>query len=342
MKERGFAYLGYARRGNMGDELLFDIFSKHLAPRQLYLYPRTPRELVSYMGSLRPPRRPTLLLGGGTFIGGPWWRSHIERSSLLVQPAHVVMVGAGAMGSLDGQPGGESTAREIASWRSILRRCDEVTVRGPLTQQLLADAGIDSEVVGDPALLADLRPTTTVPRLLGITLGPTSGFRSAGAEEIITKIVDAVVTLEAHTACWRVRVVGANFEDVEVSAQLVERLRAGAIEVEVTMAPDPQAFADLIAPCDVFVGQRLHSVVVASVLGIPALMLSYALKCDDFMASINRQRWTLPIDRLDAAAMSAMLVDLHVERAHHVAQLEDETARLRIELLAAFDAARAS
>ena len=342
MKERGFAYLGYARRGNMGDELLFDIFSKHLAPRQLYLYPRTPRELVSYMGSLRPPRRPTLLLGGGTFIGGPWWRSHIERSALLVQPAHVVMVGAGAMGSLAGQPGGESTAREIARWMSVLGRCDQVTVRGQLTQQLLADAGIDSRVVGDPALLADFRRTLTVPQLLGITLGPTSGFGSTVAEAIIAQIVDAVVTLEAHTACWRVRVVGANFEDVEVSAQLVERLRAGAIEVEVTMAPDPQAFADLIAPCDVFVGQRLHSVVVASVLGIPALMLSYALKCDDFMASINRQRWTLPIDRLDAAAMSAMLVDLHVERAHHVAQLEDETARLRIELLAAFDAARAS
>ena len=342
MKERGLAYLGFAGRGNMGDELLFDIFSKHLAPRQLCLYPRTPRELVSYLGSLRPPRRPTLLLGGGTFIGGPWWRSHIERSALLVQPAHVVMVGAGAMGSLAGQPGGESTAREIARWMSVLGRCDQVTVRGPLTQQLLADAGIESRVVGDPALLADFRRALRVPRLLGVNLGPTNGFGSVAAEAIISQIVDAVLALAVRTASWRVRVVGANHEDAEVSAQLVERLMTADIEVEVAMAPDPVAFADLIAPCDVFVGQRLHSVVVATVLGVPALMLSYALKCDDFMASINRQRWSLPIDRLDSTDMVTMLLDLHAERSHHVAELEGETARLQTELLDAFAAVRAS
>jgi polysaccharide pyruvyl transferase WcaK-like protein len=83
-------------------------------------------------------------------------------------------------------------------------------------------------------------------------------------------------------------------------------------------------------------------VVVATVLGVPALMLSYALKCDDFMASINRQRWSLPIDRLDSTDMVTMLLDLHAERSHHVAELEGETARLQTELLDAFAAVRAS
>lgn len=95
----------------MGDEHLFSVFSRHLAPHRLCVYPRNAQDVLWSLRSIASSA--SLLLGGGTYLGGPRWRSLIERTSFLVEKTSSVTVGAGAMGILPPSAGHERITREI-------------------------------------------------------------------------------------------------------------------------------------------------------------------------------------------------------------------------------------
>ena len=327
------AYVGWAGNGNMGDEALWGVFVEALAPAKLVGIPRDRSELLAYGRAcgwgLRG--RPRLLLGGGTFIGSPWWRELLERSSLLTARRAALMVGTGVVSTEVDGPGWEASSAELARWAPLLDGFAEVLVRGPLSADRLGRVGIDGRVVGDPALLvARPRPLPEGTRpVLGVNVGAGATVAGGSQRDVVAVLVEALAAFHRAAPEWSVRIIGANVEDVpsidEVAHRCAELGMRGSSSIEV----DPGAFLEALHGCTAFVGERLHSVVLASALGIPSVMLAYSFKCLDFMASIDRSVWALPTDALDAEVLAAALLGLAEDPIPHARAVAGSVAVLQ-------------
>jgi len=338
---RRLAYLGFSGRGNMGDELLAQVFTEHLAPQRLVVYPRDRSEVPSYLRAVLAGGRPQLLLGGGTFIGSAYWRQLLVQARRWTRPGPALLLGAGVMGAEPGQADRDRSLAELRAWRPLLEQFEEVTVRGPRSAALLEAVGVAARVVGDPGLLVE-RPLerTPEPKTLGVNLGFGGALRGGDQPRVVRELIDALRILHRRAEGWRFHLIGANAQDLP-SLELAEELaRAADLEVEVALCPRPADCAGAIARCSLFIGQRLHTVVVASALAIPSVMLSYSLKGDDFMDSIGRGAWSVATDAATGPEMAELLVELDASRASQVLELTTTVGELQGRLRGAFEQLR--
>ena len=81
--------------------------------------------------------------------------------------------------------------------------------------------------------------------------------------------------------------------------------------------------------CHVFVGLKLHAVVLASAAGVPSLILEYHPKCWDFQASLGRDRYSLRTDALDADRLLVLVDELADDREAQARALADAVAERR-------------
>ena len=82
------------------------------------------------------------------------------------------------------------------------------------------------------------------------------------------------------------------------------------------------------------VGQRLHSVVLAAAVAVPAVAVDYRPKCRDFQLSIGRQDWTVSTLDITTSGMLDRVMALHEQRAYHAERIEVEVARAKVALRA--------
>lgn len=73
-------------------------------------------------------------------------------------------------------------------------------------------------------------------------------------------------------------------------------------------------YAAATRECEVFVGQKLHSTVIACMNGIPSVMIEYRPKCRDFMASLGLERHVIRTDEFTAQSGAGAVRQLLAER----------------------------
>lgn len=98
-----------------------------------------------------------------------------------------------------------------------------------------------------------------------------------------------------------------------------------------------KSYLDSIRECDVFVGEKLHSVVLASAVFVPSIMLEYRPKCLDFQLSLGRGEYNIRIDKLEAADLVDRLEQLSRNRPQEQSKLSTAVAELRGRLRTASD-----
>ena len=208
------AYIGWSGRGNLGDDAIFDAIASRLRPaavREVPLYPAELARLALHGGAFRF-RHAHPILGGGTVIGRSNWRVHVRTALALARARPAVMIGAGVEDPAFSGTHSFGSPHELARWRGLLERFDRVTVRGPRSQALLADAGIVSDVVGDPALL--LEPSGQIEpedRTLGVALGFGDDLWGHSQQRVVDAVASALKDLEQRK--WRIRFFTVNAED---------------------------------------------------------------------------------------------------------------------------------
>jgi polysaccharide pyruvyl transferase WcaK-like protein len=331
-----FGYVGWLGQANLGDEALFEAHQQALGPAPVFEVPHGwSADAIARFG----PRRlmDGLVLGGGTLIGHAGFRRPVE-TLLRADPGLVpYMLGPGVQDPAYADD--EAAAREeLERWVPLLRRFPEVLVRGPRSQELLGEVGVDSEVIGDSALL--LAPDAVPDGERRDTLGLNIGVHEKVHGGTIEPIVAALIALGRAAVAdgRRVCVFSVWPPDTAVAVRVQRAIGAGAELV--TEYHEAKPFMTAMNRCRVFVAFKLHAGVLATASGVPSVMLEYNPKCRDFQESIEREFWTVRTDAVDVGELQAMVDDLwdgFAAEHHHVREV---TLARRAALTAAAERAR--
>lgn len=321
-------YIGWTGHENLGDEAIALAIERLLPPLQLAQLKLT--EKVRRYETFRGRRGifKGVVLGGGTLVNAP--ATFEAFAAGVARYGQGAVFGAGVLDPVywDGRPG---WIDQRERWVELLQGVPLRAVRGPHSRRLLVEAGLDDiEVVGDPALaLADEEPAPKEDRRrIGVNVGTSNGAVWGSEVDIAdwaVAFVDALVDLG-----WDVVLVPVWTGDLEWTRAVAARTARPVPVFEEFL--DLDAVLALLRSLDVFVGQKLHSVVLAHCTYTPAVALEYRPKCLDYMASMGEEDRVFRTDRLDVdgvlAAVEEAVDDTEAIQAHLVAEVACAKTRL--------------
>jgi hypothetical protein len=331
---RRAAYVGWLGHGNVGDEAVLEAYRVAYPELVVRAVPADGSFLRRVAPLLGRRQLTTAMIGGGTLIGTAYIRLALEQLLDCCPSLPLIMLGTGVEDPAWDADYASEVGSELRRWKPLLDRCVAgAAVRGPRSAEILADLGIESEVVGDPALLlgeALLRPEPSEIPTVVMNVGVARHIFGARPDDVLRSFADAAtIAIERGRS---VRVVPVWPRDIEYSAALVARVGQGCVLVP--EAIEIGALLRELAAADAIVGMKLHSVVLAAAVGTPGVMVAYHPKCLDFHASVGRLDSTIRTDQLEDGSLSELTDRLLSEHAHEASALVERVRALRESLRA--------
>lgn len=298
------AYLGWQRMGNIGDDAIYDAVRSQLPGATILDLPRFPREKIraTATGLNRSLRHSTQVVGGGTLIGRRHWRRLVTRGQALTKPNRSYAIGAGVEDPTFDRRQNASGKDELKRWVPILSEFHTVSVRGPRSAQLLADAGLNVKVSGDPALLLPRPAVTAQDGLIGLNLGFGDDLWGQDPAHVAEQIGAATKQLASQGH----RFVGILMNRAD--RRWTEQALAGT-NAQIVHPPDANTAAHELARCSLAIVSRLHAGILAALSATPVISLEYQPKCRDFALSINDERSLIRTDTLTTTTV--------IDNVHH-------------------------
>jgi hypothetical protein len=304
-KDALVAYLGWQRMGNIGDDAIYDAVRAQLPGATILDLPRFPGEKIraATTGLNRSLRHSIQVVGGGTLIGTRYFRRLVTRGQVLTRNNGSYAIGVGVEDPVFYRRQNASGEGELKRWLPILSEFHTVSVRGPRSAQLLAEAGLEVNVSGDPALLLPRPHVAAEDGLIGLNLGfGDDDLWGQDPATVAEQIADAV----QHLASEGHRFVGILMNRAD--RRWTEQALAG-INADIVHPPDANAAARELARCSIAIVSRLHAGILAALSATPVISLEYQPKCRDFALSINDERSLLRTDTLTTTTV--------IDRIHH-------------------------
>jgi hypothetical protein len=281
-------YVGWVGYSNLGDEAIKDACDELFKPLGLLPGGASKYRPVEAIRDIWPLGG--VLLGGGTLIGhnGP-----IDEFKYGVQKYGCgVIIGAGVEPVETDQ-----IPNWLLQWREVLVNIEFVGVRGIDSARVLSKVGINAVVTGDTALYFGENNSywSPLPMHIGINIGQSNGH-VYGHEEIISSQYSEFIKLLIIDG-WQVEFFCVVPDDVEITLKTakkagIERPRIHKIYL------DSRKYKEVVKRMSVFVGMKLHSVVLANCAGVPAVMIEYRPKCKEYMESVNMGEYVIRSDSI--------------------------------------------
>lgn len=373
-------FLGTHGQYNIGDELLLETFLHQLGPSHHYVVntydkPFTQKQLDDrynielidtagdrrlFLGHLRTCD--ALVFGGGSIIKELYKSTGRNRYATLlmilatVTFANVIGRKPIAMLNIGVGPITSRTGGFLA--RLILRQIDQLTVRDELSHATCIRIGLDESsalLATDAVFSAEanwlLGGSTETPEAQNGAAGPIKVALNLNYdienpdnwEYFLEHLASALLDLnERHPIELHALPMQAGFKDRDDVSVLAEfATRVPSITMHVHRPTTHGEAARLIAACDVLLSERLHAIVMASIIGVPTYALAYDVKVKELATMLGMQDYSVDINqRFSSQEISdglAKLIANHAESATHL--LERSTA-LGEQARANFDIAR--
>jgi polysaccharide pyruvyl transferase WcaK-like protein len=285
-------YIGWVGHDNLGDEAMFQVVRKALNRfAVLDLLPEPGERLLTQLGLGGADVFRAVLLGGGTLIN-PLYLPLARMVRNFRLPLYTVGTGVGNPGL-----GISSPDNSLEGWKDLLGNSPLISVRGPLSQHLLQQAGItQGEIIGDPALgfTPEAEPLFRRRRRLVINLTDVSHhgiFRLIGqlirqflesGGEVVGVALGSGDRKALEAFCQENRITEMKIEDHRRSAEGLLRTLEGSYAL---------------------ISVRLHAAVLASCVGVPPLLMAYRSKCEDFMSSMGLKWFAVPLSSGEAGTL---------------------------------------
>jgi polysaccharide pyruvyl transferase WcaK-like protein len=289
---------GYQGHKNLGDEALYAALRQLFSSGNFIDYNKKflPQSIVRHL-----PKCDLMLMAGGTIVGGQKASSYQWVQTCFTVAPHRIIFGSGVV-SPDFATDVLKTSLDVhRQWVDVLRQCDYIGVRGPLSKAVLMDLGINNaEVIGDPVLSISrnkMPDTCSINNnLIGFNVGQAGGNVWGNEEHIYEQFVKLAQI--ADKAGFRIRWFVVWPKDLAVTEQVVHNSGVPADICEIYN--DYEKYLDMVSQTNVFVGMKLHAVALATCAYVPSLMLEYNPKCRDYMESICQAESMLRTDEFAA------------------------------------------
>lgn len=376
---RRIVFLGTHGQYNIGDELLLETFLTQLGPEHQYvinsydpaftrrqLAGRFDAEVIDTTGDrvrlVRELLRCDLLcFGGGSIIKELYASTGRNRYSTMLmilaivtfthwiarRPIAMLNIGVGPVRSKQGH--------RIA--KLILSQVDELTVRDEKSFATCKALGIEPLRATDAVFSADRQfllgsdeaaapaETTDGSGPLRVALNLNYDIENPDNWELFLERlaeglerVHAVHPIELHALPMQVGF--KQHDDGEILDAFAARVPS--IPMHRHELRTHGDVARLIESCDVVVSERLHAIVMASILCVPSYVLAYDVKVRELAEMLGLTRWSTDINEpFPAAEFADRLSALIEQRAEVALQVRERSAALGVEARRNFDAARA-
>ncbi len=292
-------YIGWTGHANLGDEALREAIFKLFASQLIFIEKRG--ALVRLFEKLKWVRFDVLMLGGGTLI----MRSQIILDMLLQwQIPKKVIFGTGVANQVFWKDIPDLYG-DFSKWKEFLEKVDYLGVRGPISKKLLEDMGLnrDFSITGDPVLYftRPIRGPKVKKKKLGVNIGTTHHPRFSDLlwgrnEKLFVEEFSKFLRVMLQDG-WEIEFIPVYPKDLGVIDAAID-LSGGKGKISIFQDyHSVKQTLNRMEGYDVFVGQKLHSVVLAYCANTPAIMIEYRPKCRDFMASIGMEKFNLRTDQ---------------------------------------------
>jgi len=313
-------YIGWLGKNNLGDEAMYFAFCKLFENLKVFPFKYTDK-IRLYEKYMRQKAYRAVFLGGGTLIN--YKRSYLESLKLAQQFFEQTFVFGSGVNSPEFWSKIQGSVDNLKEWVDCLSRCKFVGVRGPLSKKILDQAGLyNAKVIGDPALyLADkkIEQKKKIKRI-GINLGISYGRVWGNEEEILNYIVRFAKVISNDG--WNITLFPVWKEDLEYVEEAARRIGNSVLicyeykSVERSM--------DFLRSCDVFMGEKLHSVILSMCAYTPSIMLEYRPKCLDFMMSMDLEEFNVRTDSLSIDLLVHLLDKLYTNLEFYQKKIEQK------------------
>lgn len=299
-KSPAIAYVaGWHGHQNLGDEAVYNALKQLFYPAGFIDY--VPGLISKFlMTKLHSPK--FALLAGGTRIGIKTAAMLTTRQCFELCP-HSIVFGAGVedlcLNDDKFAPAQQQQRKEmLMRWKAVLEKCDYIGVRGPMSVQSLVDIGMTPpEIIGDPALFfAEDRISpysSSRPDTLGLNIGMDMwNDQNSTADQYIQ------LAQTAKKSGWHVKWFVVWPKDLTLTKKLAAQSDTADDINEIY--EDCHLYLDTVRSVTVFVGMKLHSVILATCAYVPSIILEYQPKCRDYMQSIGQENSVIKISSFQA------------------------------------------
>lgn len=290
-------YIGLTGYHNLGDDVLYLAHQRLFPDVTLVPYRKESVAIEKFARAIHRPFCNYAMLGGGTLINdGDVWLGKAQR--LLDQGARMFCIGTGAESSAF-YGADDATNTLLKRWGSVLEQFEFVGVRGPQSKAILERAGIKNvTVTGDTALALteETMPARSSTGVVGITYGDVKGNPMWGdPAQYRQELIKVIRTLISSGQ----KVVLLPIWDIDIPSNqsLLDEIDSPDCTMQLAFH-SYDAFSAALRRCDIFIGQKLHSTIIALMNRVPSIMVEYRPKCRDFMASVGLEDYIVKTSEL--------------------------------------------
>ncbi len=303
------AYTSYLGRGNLGDDLCFEVFKSlagQFGARTLLAAPADPGKNQMAVMESQIAQADRLVIGGGSLFTYDYYLTMAVKAVDMGKPVYFWGTGLDGMTlktavRLAGNEPLENMelgAVNLELLKSAVHAAAKVFVRGPVTRDALAvihPSFVKTKVIGDPGLMIDPESSKDLSfsvfesgkPVMAVNWGEiddeASGFGGDGAASA-NRCYAAVEKMASNYSFLFFPMINRdNPIHIGWAKKLGTKTAVYVLE-DVISAP---RLCGLLAKCDMAIARKLHAQVLAASALIPFIAIAYRSKCYDFAASIN-------------------------------------------------------
>jgi polysaccharide pyruvyl transferase WcaK-like protein len=319
-------YVGCTGMRNLGDEVVYSAINKVLCNLFIYKILYSSPKAGKIGRKLFIKEIDYLILGGGTIIKKDLQSGYLKILNDLVVKypnAKIIVFGAGVADPILARDVGFPT--NIEDWSSLLNKCYFIAVRGILSQQILKSKewAVKNEVyvLHDPAIYYANSSINQKPKIkkIGLNFCDIAGRIYGKDPKIVEKFVNNLITRLIDDS-WEIVLYPTVSTDINYMTTIIDKklLQKISIYYNYTNIQESLSFFNDI---DVFIGQRLHSIIFSSITYTPFHAIEYEAKTSDFLLSLGLKGYSSRTDNLN--------VEVVLDRINYVySNIDDEQKKL--------------